>query len=251
MSELKPANPAPKRRRHVSRKWHRWLGVITALPLLWLAVSGILLNHAESMGLNDRQVSASWVLKRYHQIPEGKPRGAKVGDRLISTWGGEHFLDGVELPIPGTLIGAAAWKSKLVVATDERLAVINGAGEIEIELDELSLPLLPVEALSVENQQLAIQSGGGVYRFSDDLLNFEKVVVSSLAPPLQLLEGTDEKSLKNSIQSRNAMPLSRVILDAHSGKLFGWPGWLITDLSAVSIVILTLIGLRLFPKKKS
>ena len=241
----------PKRRRHFARKWHRWLGLITALPLLWLAVSGILLNHAESLGLNDRQVSATWVLKRYHQLPEGEPLGLQVGDRVVATWGGQHFLDGVELPIPGKLLTAVAWKNKLVIATDERVVVINGAGEIELELDELSLPLLPIEALSVENQQLAVQSGGEVYRFSEDLLSFEKAIITSLSPPLQLLEGADKNNLQTAIQSRNAMPLSRVILDAHSGKLFGWPGWLITDLAAVSIVILTLMGLRLFPKRKS
>lgn len=251
MSDSQLDSSAPKRRRHVSRKCHRLLGVITALPLLWLAVSGILLNHAEKFGLNDRQVSASWVLKRYHQISEKDPRGTKIGDRLISTWGGEHFLDGIELPIPGKLIGATAWKSKLIIATDERLAVINGVGEIELELDELSLPPLPVEGVMVEKQQLGIQSGGGAYLFADDLLSFEKSLVPSLCPPLQLLEDEDKDALQTAIESRNAMPLSRVILDAHSGKLFGWPGWLITDLAAISIVILTLMGLRLFPKRRS
>lgn len=243
----------PKRRRHFARKWHRLLGVITALPLLWLAVSGVLLNHAELLGLNTREVSSTWILKRYHQLPEGEPRGMTVGSRHIATWGDQHYLDGVELPIQGEFISAVAWKSKLVIATNERVAVINGAGEIELELDELSLPPLPISYLVFIKGDLIINSEGNSYRFSDDFLSFEKLktTVFFLVRPLDYLEGEEKTLLQTAIQSRNAMPLSRVILDAHSGKLFGWPGWLITDLAAVSIVILTLMGLRLFPKRRS
>ena len=42
---------APKRRdgRHWSRRWHRILGLVFAVPLLWLTVSGLVLRHADRL----------------------------------------------------------------------------------------------------------------------------------------------------------------------------------------------------------
>jgi len=98
--------PTPKRRRHFARKWHRWLGLVSALPLLWLAVSGVLLNHAQPLGLNDRMVTSPWVLRHYHQLPDGRPSGLQVGTRLIAEWGSELFLDDQPLALQDSDSGA-------------------------------------------------------------------------------------------------------------------------------------------------
>ena len=203
------------------------------------------------MGLHDSKVTNGLILSHYNQVPEGELRGIEVGDRLISTWDGFIFLDHEELTLSGELIGAVAFKNQLVVVTDERLALFNGAGEMELELDELSLPPLPIEAVMGLPDRVALQANSEIYFLSEDLLFFEKGMVKTLAEPLQLIEGEEKNELATAIRGRNAMPLSRVILDAHSGSLFGWPGWVITDLTAIGVIILTLLGLRLFPKRKS
>jgi len=241
----------PPRRRRPARLWHRWLGLAAALPLLWLSLSGILLNHAESIGLNDRQVSAAWILKRYHQLPGGDPRGLRIGDRKVASWDGLTFLDHELVEIPGELIGAVALRDELVIATDERVAILDGSGAMVLDLDELSLPPLPLEAIGVESGRLFLSAGGSHYRFSDDFLSFEKGTFSRSSVALQPLAADDLQELRTAIQTRRAMPLSRVILDAHSGKLFGWPGWLLTDLAALSVIVLTLLGLRLLKRRAS
>ncbi|MDB0055575.1 PepSY domain-containing protein [Akkermansiaceae bacterium] len=245
------SEPAPRLRRHNTRKWHRWLGLIAALPLLWLSLSGILLNHAEFFGLNDRQVSAGWVLKRYHQLPEGEPRGITIGDRKVAFWDGLTFLDKEFLEIPGQLVGAVALKNQLIIATDERIAILDGTGEMVLDLDELSLPPLPIETVTVDKERLFVFSGKSFWRFSEDFLSFEETSTHKVFKSLPLLDDADRESLSNAIMTRRAMPLSRVILDAHSGKLFGWPGWLLTDLAAASVIVLTILGLGLFKKRQA
>lgn len=240
----------PRRRRHLARHWHRWLGLTAALPLLWLSVTGLLLNHADRFGLHDSKVTNSLILSHYNQVPEGDLRGIQLGDRLISTWDGLIFLDDEELDLSGELIAAATIKNELVIVTDERLALFDGTGEMVLELDELSLPPLPIEGVGVDQDRVILQTQSGVYRLSKDLLSFEKGIIENLASPLQLIEGDEKRELSKAIRGRNAMPLSRVILDAHAGILFGWPGWVMTDLTAVGAIILTLLGLRLFPKRK-
>ena len=250
MTEPLPS-PPPKRRRHLARKWHRWLGLVAAFPLLWLAISGVLLNHAESLGLNDRLVTNAWVLNHYHQIPEGKPYAFKVGDRVVAEWGGELFLDEKPLPLFGDLVGVTAYQGQLLIATPEKIGVFDGADEMLLELDDLSLPKTPVQAIGVKDGRVHFAAGDQFYFLSKDFFSAEETTEKILVTHPKELSGEDEEALVEALRSRRGMPLSRVILDAHSGSLFGWPGWIITDLAAVGLVVLTLLGMRLFPKRKS
>ncbi|MGJ8696128.1 MAG: PepSY domain-containing protein [Verrucomicrobiaceae bacterium] len=245
------SDSSPKRRRRVARQWHRWLGVLAAFPLLWLSVSGLLLNHAERLGFHDQEVTAGWVLKRYHQMPEGEPVGLEVGDRMVSEWDGMIFVDGEIVELPGELVGAVGVRNHLVIATPERVGVFDGAGEMIIDLDELSLPGVPVLAVGEVDGLLQVRVDGRWWAFGDDYLSFEESGMELKADGIVELSEEEKESLSEALRSRSGMPMSRVILDAHSGRLFGWPGWVLTDLAAVSVIVLTIMGLRLFPKRKS
>lgn len=239
-----------KRRRHVARKWHRWLGLIAALPILWLSVSGIMLNHAERFGLDEKMVRSQWVLRHYNQLPEGEPAQIKIGDRRIYSWGEEKFLDHRLLALEGDLIGAVAWKGQLLIATDKVIGVFDGSDDLLLELDELSLPATPIQALEVKDDKVYLLADGRTYLLSEDFFSAEPASGEIQAISLQELSGEEKSALEKEIRTRRAMPLWRVITDAHSGRLFGWPGWVMNDLAAVSLIIITLLGLRLFPKRK-
>ncbi|MDP4879953.1 MAG: PepSY domain-containing protein, partial [Opitutales bacterium] len=45
--------------------WHRWMGFASALFLLVLSVTGLLLNHTERLGLDDITIRNSMILDRY------------------------------------------------------------------------------------------------------------------------------------------------------------------------------------------
>jgi hypothetical protein len=243
--------PSPKRRRHFARKWHRWLGLTAAIPVLWIALSGLMLNHAARLGFDDRMVTSGWILRHYNQIPEGKPYAFVVGDRIITGWSGELFLDQKFLPLQGEPVGAAAFKGQLIIATPEKIAIFDGSDDLLLELDDLSLPGTPIQGVEVVDDQLLLKAANQTFVLSDDFFSAEKATREIISVSPKELLAADEEALTKAIHNRRGMPLSRVILDAHSGSLFGWPGWVITDLSAVCLIILTLLGLRLFPKRKS
>lgn len=242
---------APRRRLHRSRQWHRWIGLAAALPVLWLAISGILLNHAATFGLNDRQVTSGWILRHYNQMPEGDPVGLPVGDRLVAGWEGLLFVDGRQLPLRGDLVGAVALKGQLIVATNEEIGIFDGSDELVLELDELSLPGVPIEGVSVQDGSLLVSTKRQWYELSANFFTFEEFTGLVSSTPPALLSKERRRELAEAVQTRRAMPLSRVILDAHSGSLFGWPGWVITDLAALGLVVLTVLGLRLYPRRRS
>lgn len=240
-----------KRRKQSARRWHRYLGLVAAFPLLWLAVSGIALNHAASLGLHDKMVTSAWVLRHYNQVPEGVPSGFRVGDRFVTEWGGELFLDEKTLLLGGKLVGVTAYRGLLVIATSEKIATFDGSDEMLLELDELSLPAVPVEGVGVIEGRLSLMAGGDFYCLSEDFFTAEKVEDTFAVTSASELGFEEKERLARAVRRRRGMPFSRVILDAHSGSLFGWPGWVIMDLAAVGLVILTFLGLRIYPKRRS
>jgi hypothetical protein len=83
------------------RRRHRWLGKTIVAFIVFLALSGIVLNHGNDLGLDRRYVSWSWVLDAYGlDVPEPAASFAD-GPRRATLLGERLFLDeiGKELPI--------------------------------------------------------------------------------------------------------------------------------------------------------
>ena len=57
----------------VIRKWHEKIGVYIALFVVFLAISGIALNHTEKFKLNTTYVKLDWLLDLYQINPESEP----------------------------------------------------------------------------------------------------------------------------------------------------------------------------------
>jgi hypothetical protein len=53
---------------------HRWLGLVSALFLVILALTGLLLNHAAPLGLYDIKVKSGFLLGQYDMLGKGDIR---------------------------------------------------------------------------------------------------------------------------------------------------------------------------------
>src|SRR5690606_1524296 len=45
--------------------WHRRIGVASLLMVLWLAISGVLINHGDALNLNKNKINFSWLNRLY------------------------------------------------------------------------------------------------------------------------------------------------------------------------------------------
>ena len=231
-----------------ARSWHRWLGGILAIPLLWLTVSGLLLNHAEGLGMNRKVVRSSWLLDRYGMRPEGDAYGARVGTRRVTEWGGLLFLDDVLLEEEGTLVGAVAVGADLVVGTSEVLYVYGAQGGLVDVMDEASLPALPLGRIGKSDEGvLAVQGGGKTWVVKAGSLDFEESDGEGFT--WSEVTGVEKAGLEEALGEGAGIPWSRVVLDLHSGNLFGGPGRFLVDLTGIGVVLMTLFGIKLLFKR--
>ena len=69
--------------------WHQRLGLGFAVVFLVVVVTGIALNHTESLRLDRRIVTADWVYDWYDISLAGEPTGFAVGGNWVVGWDGQ------------------------------------------------------------------------------------------------------------------------------------------------------------------
>jgi hypothetical protein len=69
--------------------WHRWVGFASALFLVILSLTGLLLNHTEFFKLDAVQVRNDFILSRYGMEPATSVRAYRFNRmRTWPIWGG-------------------------------------------------------------------------------------------------------------------------------------------------------------------
>ena len=250
MSEERPRKKRPKRG---LRRWHRSIGAVFALPLLWLMVSGLLLQHQDTLALDQKMVKSAWLLKLYDQIPDADPVTTSVGRFMVAGWAGMLFVDDRILEESGTLVGAVARPGELVIATTGELFVYDAQGEYLDRLGEESLPGVPIERIGLdESHRVHLQTSAGHHVLGRDFLNFETAPGEGAVAWNTVEVGREEKaSLQETLVENAGFTWSRVITDLHSGSLLGKVGRFLVDLTGIAVIVLTLLGIRLLFRRNS
>ena len=248
---MSEAQSRKKRRFWGPRRWHRFLGAVFVVPLLWLCVTGLLLQHQDRLELDVRQVKSGWLLKRYDQIPKGEPRVVQAGRFTVAEWGAILFLDGRVLEESGTLVGVVAKPAELVVATEREVFVYDAQGVYLDRLGEESLPAVPIARIGLDRSgRVLLEAGGGRHALSEDFLAHEAVASEGPVSWSTPASGREVRAdLQRALVEGAGFTWSRVVTDLHSGSLFGKAGRFLVDLTGLAVIVLTLFGIRLLFKR--
>ncbi len=231
------------------RPWHRRLGLLGALFLMLLTITGVAINHADGWGLSHSKVRIGWLLDYYGiQAPAHSRQFGDLGvtDNLL--WQDKRLVLEARRP----LLAATHFNSLIIAIDNEHLYLLSDEGELlETQNNSTGLPT-PLSGLSVEGgNQLWLKGEQGQYLADEDFIEWHQT--TSLVP-LNWLEGS-AASEALLLQARSAnLTWERLLLDLHSGRLFGsWAIWL-WDLAAVCFVFLSLSGLYIWwsqrPRRK-
>ena len=205
--------------------WHRWLGVTAALLVLWSAVTGIVLVHADDLGLSQRPVRSPWLLDLFGvpvpdvELGHRSPLGwiASDGER---TWLAPPAGDALGLPSQiGALDGVAAFEGEgggVLVAGSEGLALLDRAGAL--------IELLPPGA----------DPGVGALR---------------PLPPEPM--PSEARAAVASAARGAALDWGQVVRTLHGSHGSGALGATIADLTALALIVLTLTGIQMHLQKRA
>lgn len=230
------------------KKTHKILGLLLLLFMVWMAISGVVLNHRSLF--SDRQISRGLLPSDY--LYENWNYGFFKGSAKISADSDSVLLygnEGVWLSDAentfireynaGILVGADNRKAMRVVRTrsgEVFCATLFALYRLENNEQRWTPVPLPTQIDRISDMEVRGDSVVVVTR-SELLLNKgDGLFVRQELPPTPDL---DEKR-----------SLFRLLWTLHSGELFGWPGKLAVDLMAIILVFLSITGLFiwLFPK---
>ena len=249
-------------------QWHRHLGIVLAVFLLALASTGFLLNHTAELKLNQTYIDNTWLLDQYGiRIPENITAFYNDG-QWISQWNQAIYLNAQAVGFnQQALRGIASWNNMFIVAFSNELQLYTDKGQLiekiqhheflkNIEAVGIIYNKSGLQATSYEapSSQLGIKSQHTVYLADSELLNWRPVHNANIVNVD--ITWAQERELPAMLQQAigvdyrgHQLHLERVLLDLHSGRIFGIVGTYVVDAAAVLMLLLALSGIRLWTKK--
>ncbi len=225
-------------------KWHRRAGLLLAPVIVMLALTGVMINHSQSWGWYEKPVYSSLLRVLYGIPPLTVSRGFSVPEQGWVTQSGDDVrLEQTTLlhcPLP--LAGALGWSQGMVLLCDGQLHLYTRDGELIETMSDL--PASQEVGLSADGA-LLLAGRGTVWLLDDSRWEWQPLPADGSADAQwamwRSLPEVDSQRLSQSIPLPG-ISRERVLLDLHSGRLFGdWGVWLV-DLSAILMVFLALSG---------
>lgn len=226
----------------LARHWHARLGVLAAVFFLILVITGVALNHTETLQLDQRRVQAAWLLDWYGLQAHTPQQGFVFSDGYFAWQAGTWVLDGRvlgrDLPAP---VGAVQADGIRYLADAHGLSLYQRDGQRVDRLDATTLPATPIQALGLGGTAVIIRTPRGDFASSDGGLEWTAwqggKVQWSRPAPLPVGQRAQVRQLL-----APSLPLEQVLLDLHSGRLFGRFGPYLMDLAALVLLGLSLSG---------
>ena len=243
------------------RPWHRRFGLLSCGFILLLVTTGVMINHSQTLQLEQTQVHQSWLLDYYgiaaphHAVQfTAGPQSLLVTDNLL--WlGQQQILEASSQLLSALFIGTA------IIAIDEnQLYLFDKEGHLqETQNSSTGLPQglhaiavtpLPTSdtATAFKPQTVWLKAESGVYQSDENLIEWTKVHTFAAIEWNTPLASVDARLLEN---ARGAhLNWERVMLDLHSGRLFGPYAVWIWDLFAFALLLVSLSGLWIWIKHR-
>jgi len=225
-------------------RWHRRVGLLAGVFVVLLAATGIVLNHSSSLGLDRRHIDWPWLNRAYGDGSADLPAYRLGAQWLFRAADGRVYLDTREVAhCRGHLVGALQAGELLVAGCAEELLLMTPGGElVEAVSAATGLPV-PVRSLAVVDGEVAVQVKERWWLADLDRMAFSPRAPGGSAEIRQLFPDRLPARIRERIpEPEQWLTWERVILDLHSGRLFGVPGVLWVDLVGVFLCTLAISG---------
>jgi hypothetical protein len=228
----------------ILRKWHRRTSLTLLLWLLFVAITGIALNHATDFGFDSRPLPANLMSSVYGVEPPDTTSFYIAGAWLSHVTGNQLFWEKEPVGYCEGLVGVAAYQGEVYAACRETLYILGTEGQL-IERINAGLGIgFPIERFGL-CEGLPCTAGAD----GNSVLNPQQFAWqptrSTLSPSVAAETPAGLASALKRINSPPDFRVQRLIRDLHSGAFFGLGPWLM-DIFAVGLIGVALMGLGLW-----
>ncbi len=222
--------------------WHRRIGLIAIILVVILAITGILLNHTDALDLDESYVESGIILDWYGLNPRGEAISYNVNQHRVTQWQDTVFFDErVIVHTTQTLRGAITAQAVIVVEFDAEVVLLSDAGEL---IDRFPTGIRATQRLGMKAQRPVIETIETQYYMADaNIIDWSVIGSADIvwSEPASL-DAAQRHALLQAFRGKG-LTMERVILDLHSGRIFGSFGVYIMDAAAIALLWLAFSGL--------
>ena len=238
-----------KRPSSTMRRLHRSFGAGAAIFVVFMVLTGLVINHSNDLGLDRQKVSASFLLNWYGL---GRPESIdsfRVGNEWLSFAGSQLYLNDKPLITISDGVGATANGELLIAAGSDEVLLLDLEGSLIERIPWAPINNAPIESLGLHTgATVAVKSAGQVWVADADFLKWRLLEETTPGPNWSLPESAPDDLQQEITQSYRGegLNLERLLLDLHSGRFFGSVGVLVYDVLALALGFLSISGLVLW-----
>lgn len=237
------------RKKSRSRRLHRWIGVGASLFILFMATSGVLISHSDGISLDQKKISHAALLDWYGLAAPADIQSFRAAESWLSFAGSQLYLDGVFVSSAADGIGAIFNSDQFIVAGRNEILLIDQQGRL---IEKQAWGQTGGQGIALiglsQNNTVVLESADTLWVSDADLLAWQPLAETSADVVWSMKEPAPE-AVHQAISRHyrgNGLSMERVLLDLHSGRIFGQAGVLVYDLLALLIGFLAISGLVLW-----
>jgi len=235
------------------RRLHRSIGAAAALFVLFMVLSGIVINHSNGLGLDREHVSQPFLLDWYGLGAPDRLISFDCGDTWLSFAGSQLYLDEKPVAAIGKGVGAVSSGELLIAAGSDELLLLDHDGNLVERQPWSSVDAATIESIGLDaNGGVLVKSGGRIWSADAELLSWQLTDETTAdtrwatpAPAPEALRQTIARSYRGQGPS-----VEQVLLDLHSGRFFGTAGVIVYDLLALTLGFLAFSGFVLWLRSR-
>lgn len=233
----------------LARRLHRSLGAAAAIFVLFMVISGIAMNHSNDLSLDQKPISQSWLLDWYGLHAPQDIYSFETANNWLSFAGSQLYFNGKPVTTISNGIGAVANNDLLIVAGSKEVLLLNDEGNLVERIAWQQAGGADIDAVGLlADNRVVVRSMQQIWVADSDLLNWQQINKQTLRPGWSQstpAPETVQQAISRHYRGEN-LNLERVILDLHSGRIFGTIGILVYDLLALAVGFLAISGMILW-----
>lgn len=233
--------------------WHRYIGLTAALFVIVLSITGLALNHTESLEMDSTYVQSNALLDWYGIHAPETIRSHQAGTLVFSALGDRIYLGDSHLQdLTTPLVGAVANEDIVVLATRGQVTLFTHEGERIETLGSAAGVPAGMKAIGLgDDGGLVIEAAHGYYLTDESFLEWNEV--DSADADWSQLEAVPEELIETlrAAYRGSGLTVERIMLDLHSGRILGEGGVWLVDAAAVLFLLLACSGVWLWSRRRA